>query len=52
VAIGPGSARFTRLGVAAVIAAELEKLNPTYPTLSAEQRQALAVALKLLLAEP
>jgi len=42
---------FTRLGVAAVIAATLEELNPTYPTPSEEQRQELAVAKKLLEAE-
>jgi PPK2 family polyphosphate:nucleotide phosphotransferase len=39
---------FTRLGVAAVIAVELERLNPTYPAVSEEQRQELAAALKLL----
>ena len=39
---------FTRLGVAAVIAAKLEELQPSYPTLSEAQRQELAVARKLL----
>jgi PPK2 family polyphosphate:nucleotide phosphotransferase len=39
---------FTRLGVAAVMAAKLQELNPTYPTPSQEQRQELAVARKLL----
>lgn len=42
---------FTRLGVAAVIAAKLEELNPTYPTVSDAQRQELTLAARLLEAE-
>jgi PPK2 family polyphosphate:nucleotide phosphotransferase len=42
---------FTRLGVAGVIAAKLEELNPTYPSVTEEQRQELDQAAKLLAAE-
>jgi PPK2 family polyphosphate:nucleotide phosphotransferase len=42
---------FTRVGVAAVIAARLEELNPTCPSLTDEQRRELAVAKKHLEAE-
>jgi PPK2 family polyphosphate:nucleotide phosphotransferase len=39
---------FTRLAVAAVIAAKLEELNPAYPTVTREQREELAQAARLL----
>jgi PPK2 family polyphosphate:nucleotide phosphotransferase len=42
---------FTRLGVASVIAARLEELKPTYPSLTEEQRRELAEAHTLLQAE-
>jgi PPK2 family polyphosphate:nucleotide phosphotransferase len=42
---------FTRLGVAGVVAARLEELDPTYPTVTGEQRQELDQAAKLLAAE-
>jgi PPK2 family polyphosphate:nucleotide phosphotransferase len=42
---------FTRLGVASIIAATLEELNPTYPSLTEEQRRELAEAHTLLQAE-
>ncbi|MBV9544933.1 MAG: polyphosphate kinase 2 family protein [Chloroflexi bacterium] len=42
---------FTRLGIAAVIAAKLEELDPKYPSVNKQQRQELVEAAKLLEAE-